>query len=199
MPTLVSTGKILGLLIAYRYAIFFPLTVVEGPIVTIIAGFLVSLGYMNFLIVYVIAVVGDVVGDVLYYALGRWGSGRIFSRGSFFGIKVGQLERVEKHFGAHAGKTLLFGKWTHSVGAIILTAAGMAKMPLDKFVFYNTAGSIPKSLALMLIGYYFGRAYQQIDKYFGYASLAMLLIIAVAVAAYFLIKRFKNRINVDGA
>jgi len=198
MPTFVSTGKILGLLIAYRYAIFFPLTVAEGPIVTIIAGFLVSLGYMNFLLVYIIAVVGDVVGDVLYYALGRWGSGRIFRRGSFLGIKAEQLKKVEVHFDAHAGKTLLFGKWTQSVGAIILTAAGMAKMPLDKFVFYNTAGSIPKSLALMLIGYYFGRAYQQIDKYFGYASLVMLLITATAVAIYLLIKRFRKSINIDG-
>ncbi|MFH0852449.1 MAG: DedA family protein [bacterium] len=198
MPTFVSTGKILALLISYRYAVFFPMTVAEGPIVTIIAGFLVTLGYVDFWLIYVLAVVGDVVGDILYYALGRWGSKRIFRRGSFLGIKAEQLKKVEIHFDVHAGKTLLFGKWTHSVGAIILTAAGMAKMPLNKFVFYNTIGTIPKALALMLIGYYFGRAYQEIDKYFGYASLAMLLLIVVAVAIYISTKRFRKRINIDG-
>jgi len=184
-----TAGKIFSLLLAYRYAIFFPLAVAEGPIVTIIAGFLTSLGYFNFLVIYILAVVGDIVGDVIYYFIGRWGGRRIMERGRFLWLRAEEFTKIENHFFNHAGKTLLFGKWTHSVGAIILTAAGMSRMPLGKFVFYNTAGSIPKSLALMIVGFYFGRAYQQIDKYFGFGALIMLVIIIVVTAAYLLIRR----------
>ena len=50
-----------------------PVTVLEGPIVTVIAAYMASLGLLNLYAVYVICVLGDLVGDAGIYALGRWG------------------------------------------------------------------------------------------------------------------------------
>ena len=45
-----KTATVLTWLLAYRYVILFPLVVIVGPIVTILAGFLASLGQFNLFI-----------------------------------------------------------------------------------------------------------------------------------------------------
>ncbi len=193
----ITPNEISTLLINYGYFILFPIMVAEGPIVTIIAGFLSSLGYFNFFVVYAVAFLGDITGDVIYYLIGRWGGQKIVKKGKFLGIKLNNIEKIEGHFKEHSGKTLLFGKLTHSVGAPILIAAGMAKIKINKFILYNVVGSIPKTFIFLIIGYYFGSAYNKIDKYFGYFSVLMLIIIVSVVAIYFYIKKNKDKINID--
>lgn len=197
MLNLLSTASISPLLITYGYVILFPITVIEGPVATIIGGFLASLGYFNLTIIFVIAFVGDIVGDLIYYALGRWGTKRIASRGKFLWIKIEHAKKLESHFEKHAGKTLLFGKWTHSVGGAILLAAGMSKMPLKKFVLFNVIGSLPKVLIFLLLGYYFGSAYQLINKYFEFASMAILIVIVLIVAIYLLVRNLRKKENIE--
>lgn len=197
MLNFITTGKIVSLLLVWRYAIYFPLMVIEGPIVTIIAGFLTSLGYFSFALVYLVSVAGDLGGDILYYLIGRIGGGKILTREKFLGIKKEQWQGLENHFNRHSGKTLLFGKLTHSIGAPILVAAGLAKVPFRKFIWYNFIGTLPKSLAFLLIGFYFGQAYQQIDKYLGYAILSVFFAIILAAAIYLFAKRLRKNVEID--
>lgn len=68
-----SFQQIISLLTAYKYFFLFPIVVVEGPIITVIAGFLSSLGYLNIIIAYLVVVAGDIVGDSAYYAIGFYG------------------------------------------------------------------------------------------------------------------------------
>ncbi len=186
-----STPSIIALLTAHRYAIYFPITIIEGPIVTIVAGFLSSLGYLDFLIIYLMAILGDLIGDVILYSIGHFGSKKILKNGKFLWIKSEQLVKIESHFQFHAGKTLLFGKWTQHLGTPILIASGMAKMPMNKFLTFNLAGTVPKVLIFLLIGYYFGQAYDKINNYLGYASISMAIAIILTVV-YFLIMRSRK-------
>jgi len=55
-----------SLLLTYKYLILIPLAVVEGPIITVIAGFLITLGYMNIFLVYLIVIAGDLAGDYFF-------------------------------------------------------------------------------------------------------------------------------------
>jgi membrane protein DedA with SNARE-associated domain len=63
----------LELLTDTYYFVLFPLMIIEGPAVMIIAGFLVSLGYYELRDVFVTAVIAALIGDFLHYAAGRWG------------------------------------------------------------------------------------------------------------------------------
>ena len=67
-------NNIINLLLHYKYLILLPLSVIEGPIITVIAGFFATMGIFNPYLVYTIAVVGDIFGDTLAYGIGRWGS-----------------------------------------------------------------------------------------------------------------------------
>jgi membrane protein DedA with SNARE-associated domain len=184
---------IASFIILYGYAVILPVAILEGPIITVIAAFLAAQGYFNIFVVYAVVVVGDILGDLLYYGLGRFG-GRI-ARGSLgrkLGIKLASIEKLEQQFNDHSGKALLIGKWTHSFGLVALTGAGAAKMRLGKFVGYSTIGTIPKSLVFLLIGYYVGYAYQKINSYITKGAFLVGIVLVVAVGVYLLMKRRKN-------
>ncbi len=172
-------------LIHYGYLILFPIMVLEGPIITIIAGLLVSLGVLSFPLTYGLAVTADLLGDTLYYLAGRYGANRVVDHwGKYLGISWGQIERLKRHFDRHTGKTLLIGKLTHGAGGMILLAAGVGQVPYLSFFWFNLLGTLPKSLALLLVGFYFGHGYQRINRYLNDAALLTISLVVLGGLAY---------------
>jgi len=168
--------------------------VFEGPIVTIIAGFLASQGYVSPFLVYLIVVAGDVTGDCVWYAAGRWGRRGISGLwGKYLGITPERLLRIEKHFERHSGKTLVIGKLTHAVGSLVLVGAGVARVRPRRFILYNLAATLPKSLALLIFGYYFGKAYGQAGNVLNYLALGMVAVTVLAAMTYLIPRRFARQ------
>jgi membrane-associated protein len=167
---------------------------VEGPIVTILAGYLASQGYVSAFLVYLIVVAGDVTGDLAWYAAGRWSRLGLDSRwGKYLGITPERLRRVEEHFERHSGKTLLVGKLTQGLGALVLLGAGATRMRPVRFLAFNLLATLPKSLALLLFGYYFGKAYGQAGTILDYAALATVAVIVLVAIAYVVPRRFARQ------
>lgn len=153
---LFSLQSLVALELPYRYGFLVPGMIIEGPIITIIAGFLASQKYLNFWLAYVIAVAADLIGDSLLYGLGRFGGRRLIKRyGKYVGVQEARVEKLETHFTRHSGKTILIGKLAHGIGAMVLAAAGVARMPYKKFIGVNLAGTLVKSLVLLLVGFEF--------------------------------------------
>lgn len=188
-----SLEQITELLIQYKYFILFPVIVIEGPIISVIAGFLMALKYFDFYTLFLVVILGDLTGDVLDYTIGRWGREKIIARwGKYIGITEDRLKKVESHFEKNAGKTLLLGKLFHGIGGIFLYAAGAAKMPISKFVWFNFLGTVPKSFILILIGFYFGHAISTIKSYLELISAISIGIGVVAILAWLYFKKDKK-------
>jgi len=188
--------QIIPWLTRYKYFAIFPLAFFEGPIITIIAGFLASLGYLNFLAAYLVIVAADGTSDLMYFWLGEKGGRKFIVRwGRYLGIAQKQAEALEKYFSRHGGRMLFLGKLSHGIGTVFLVAAGLAKMPFLKFIFYNTLATLLKSLALITIGFYFGQAFMTINAY-----LERIALISVGVAVlfgliYFFYLRKTSKVN----
>ncbi len=189
-----SLSQILNWLIIYKYLVLFPIAVIEGPIITIISGFLVSLGSLNFLTAYLVLISGDMVGDLFYYSLGYFGRIQFINRwGKYLGFKLEQISALEKHYSKHGGKTLLLGKFTQIGGGPVLVTAGIIKMPLKKFLFYNFVFTVPKSLVLLIVGFYFGQAYEQINKYYNKIGLIITILLFIVLGVYIFWRLLKKR------
>ncbi len=190
-----SLDQIVIWLLAYKYALLFPISVLEGPIVTIIAGFLVSLGHLNFWLAFIIVVLGDLVGDSILYAIGRNGRNTIIPKyGPRFGLTAERIAQTEKIFGNHSKKTILLGKLTHSLGFAVLITAGVMRQKFGEFILMNFLGTLPKSFALLLVGYYLGKSYNQISVYLDWLVLIIGIILIIAISAYLLLRRYhKNK------
>jgi len=61
------------LLLTYKYIILIQLSIIEGPILTVVCGFLVTLNVFDPIVVYVVMVLGDIAGDGLIYYIGYSG------------------------------------------------------------------------------------------------------------------------------
>ena len=185
----------LALMTRYGYAIIFPIVVIEGPMITVLSGLLISLGVLNPILTYIIVVVGDVTGDLLYYWFGRVGSRTGWAKKylRFFGYTEKSQEFLESHFRKHKGKTFVLGKLANGVGGAVLVAAGVAGVPISEFVWWNFICTVPKSLILLLIGYYIGNSYLQIGHYFDVVGYVTVGIAVLFILIYFIGTRYANK------
>lgn len=183
---------IILLISKYGYFILFPIAVVEGPIATIIAGFFVSMAFLNFFLVYAIVVAGDVVGDTLCYAFGRWG-GAIFFRwvGPYVGVTQEKLKKVQAYFNSHNHRVIVLSKFIHGIGISGLIVAGSLKVPYKRYFTICFFTSLIQSMALLVIGVLFGHAYIQLSRYLNYFASATIVIGASVVILIILFKKFK--------
>jgi membrane protein DedA with SNARE-associated domain len=174
----------------YGYAAVFLLAVVEGPVVTVLAAFLATEGVLSLPAVYGIAVAGDLTGDLLLYALGRWLSGILPRDEASWRGKIKQrMDKMKPYVQERAGRLLLFGKLTHSAGFIVLLAAGASRIRLDRFLLFNLLGSLPKSAVFVIIGVFFGRFYGSLNGDLRIAAAVLFVVICASVAYLFYRRR----------
>ena len=184
---MVGLETIAALIAKHGLGIVAPIAVVEGPIVTVIAAWLASQGLMSLWGLAAVVIAADLVGDFGFYAIGRWGLSRLPARWlARLGLTHERLTELTGYFDHHGGRTLLLGKITHSAGFAVLAAAGVARMPLLRFFWFNLLGTVPKSLFFVALGYGFGAAYTNIDNWITKASLVLGAVIAVLVASFFI-------------
>jgi membrane protein DedA with SNARE-associated domain len=75
--------------------------------------------------------------------------------------KVKWPERFFKRYGAKAVFIARFIALFPPVAANLL--AGMSKMRWREFLFYNLAGSVAYTIAYILVGYFFGKKWKQLE------------------------------------
>jgi membrane-associated protein len=181
---------LLSLLEAHPYLWLFPLAVVEGPLVAMVAGSMVSLGLISWPLAYPLVVAADLVGDTAFYILGCFGHRLWVLRAlGRLGVKRSSLDRLEALFRKRGARVLVGGKLTHFAGAPVLAAAGLARVGYGRFLLWNLVATVPKTAALMAAGYLFGwQAVRYLDR--GSALLLLISLAALAgLAAWKLSKR----------
>jgi membrane-associated protein len=201
MNALLATASqfLFQLFLRYKYWLLFPITALEGPLITMAAGFLVSTHQINPWIALPIIIAGDTTGDVLYYGIGWFGERTRFSRWVIKKFNFERhKERVKAEFEKRGGKLLLFGKFTHAFGAVFLIGAGYAQMDLLSFVWYSFIGTAIKSSILMYVGYLAGSAYATYASKFESGSVWVagitiaVIILGLFAQNYFVSKQDKN-------
>ncbi len=177
--------------------LLFPLAVIEGPIVTVIAGWLARLGYFPLRWAMVVLVLADLLGDSLLYALGRAGPDLLRQKWQLaLGVTEARIAQVAEHFARRGGRTLLVAKLTHSFGFAALVAAGASRMSFPAFLFFNLVGTIPKTLFFLLLGYAVGEAHVAIDSWIWRASLGVV-VLGVAIFGIWYGKRRRSERDLD--
>jgi membrane protein DedA with SNARE-associated domain len=191
-----SSDQIISWLLHFKYLALFPLAVIEGPIITIITGLFASLGYLNFFLAYIIIVAGDLTGDTLHYLAGRFGGRSFIDRwGKYIGADKEQVKKLEGQFAKRGDQLLFIGKMLHGLGGAFLVAAGIIKMPFNKFLFSNMLATLVKSMLLLIIGFYFGQAFRLIDSYLEKIALISVGLAIFLFLIYFFYFRKKSKNN----
>jgi membrane protein DedA with SNARE-associated domain len=167
--------------------------IIEGPIVTIIGAFMASLGLLNVWVVLALSIIGDMIGDLLFYGAGyKWGMTFVNRVGKYIGITRKLVLRLEKFFVSHGGKTIFMVKATTGLCWATFVAAGIVKMSLGRFVKFSFYGGILWSGFLVIMGYFFGYLYEQIEQYITYAGWVVLSVAVIVFTAVNLFKKHET-------
>jgi membrane protein DedA with SNARE-associated domain len=146
------------------------------------AGYLVFKGTLTLWGVTLAGAAGCVLGSLVAYHVGLWG-GRplVMKYGRYLLISHHDVDLADRWFARHGDITILIGRLLPVVRTFIAFPAGVARMPLLKFVIYTFVGSLIWCWALAWLGQTLGEHWDTLGAYFHrFDEVIGLLILAGA-------------------
>jgi membrane protein DedA with SNARE-associated domain len=167
------------------YVLFALLVAVEGPITTLAGAVAASAGYLNPVLVFISASLGNLTADTLWYSLGYLGKTEwLVKYGSWLGIKETFITRLQTDIHAHIHKILFIAKLTLGLVIPTLLAAGLARVPFKRWFGVLFTAECIWTGSLVVIGYYFGYMIQRVETNLRWLSLAGVVISIVFALIY---------------
>lgn len=182
-------------IINHGYPIIFLGMIVEGNTIVTAASFAASLGYFNIIIVFVVAFLGEITCDFVWYTLGYFGRITLINKyGHFLKISIERIEKLRKFLDKHAGKVILLIKISPFISVPGLILVGSSHLPPKKFAKIISLIILPKLIIFMVIGHFFGFGYNAITKYIDRGIYGILIILVIVFLAFYFYKKTVTKI-----
>lgn len=174
---------------------------VPGETLVLVGAFFAAQGSLSPAWVAAAALIGGVAGDNLGYLIGRR-AGRPFleRHGGRFFFPEERLEKAERFYREHGGKTVFLGRFVPVVRAFGCLLAGASQMNYGRFFLYDFAGAVIWAGGHTAIGYLVGGQYELIERYLSGAGLVIfLLLVLLIVGGNWWRKRHQERAEQERA
>ena len=169
---------------------------IPSEVVLPLAGVAASRGELWLPAVVAAATAGSIAGAMALYSLGRYvGRERLRQLvrryGSYLLVGEHDLERAEDWFERHGSEAVLLGRLIPTVRSVISIPAGIAAMPLPRFIAYTAFGSALWNTILVGAGWVLGKQWHLVRRYTEYLHTA-LLVLFVAFLVWLLWRRLRT-------
>jgi len=182
--------SLLSFVLLYKYAAIFVIVFLSGLILPLpsntlllAAGAFASQGYMSAGWVFTVALISNVLGDSLGWALTRfWGTRFITSERL---KRYSSLTKVEGFVHEHLRLTITATRFLGIPGVIVNFLCGLSGVPYRRFVFYDAIGNALDVGLFIAVGYALGsfsENFSSISSLTGWIILVALLIFVVVKA-----------------
>jgi membrane protein DedA with SNARE-associated domain len=133
--------------------------------------------------VIVIAVVGEICGCVVAYAIGKSGGRAVIDRyGKYVLLTHKDLDRADRFMAERGILSVFFGRFIPLIRAVISLIAGIGEMPFWRFLVSTSAATAIYGVIIGIVGYDLGHNWHKIVKGFTYAGVVVgVLVVAVIV------------------
>ena len=131
------------------------------------AGFLVFKGEMLLWAVALAGALGCVLGSIPAYYLGIFGGRPLVEKyGKWVLISAKDLNWADQAFAKHGDIIIFIGRLLPAVRTFIAFPAGVARMPMGKFISYTFIGSFIWCYLLAFAGFIMGEHWESLKVYF---------------------------------
>ncbi len=158
---------------------------IPSEVVLPLAGFRARTGALNVVAVWPAATAGSVLGALLLYGLGAWlGYDRLHRLAGhrwFVFVSRKDLERGERVFERHGNKVVLLGRCVPFLRSVVSIPAGIARMPLPRFLVLTTIGSGVWNAVFIALGWVLGENWDRVERFLAPASYVVLALLAVGL------------------
>lgn len=170
------------------YAVFV-LCTFEGDVTLLLSGVMAhsgAFGHYSFLKVFAAGVSGGVVGDCFGYFVGRMFRETV-KNFRFYKMAQPRIERLIEKFG---GYSLIISKYIYGIRVGMVVFNGVGNMPFSRFLFLDIISCSLWVLILTGLSYFFSGAITTVLGNFQQMGIALFVIVAVGIAAFYFVERF---------
>jgi membrane protein DedA with SNARE-associated domain len=161
-----------------------------GKTALVIASLFAANGRFVLWQVLAVAALAIAVGGLVGYAIGRRGGRPLLERWWPDGKLARLLAAVEQFFERHGPKSVFLARFLPGFKVAVGPAAGIARMPLSRFLLWHLLASVAFALAFGLLGYFAGAAAVNLVERFGtYAALVLAALALAGGAVYWRFRR----------
>ena len=190
-----SPSGLLQFLQSSGYFILFFLMSIEGPIVTYVASFAASLGIFNIFYVFILSSLGNILGDMVLFYIGRFSKKKSVEKYELKSLKPSRMDRLRGYLERNPGRAIATVKFTPFVVVPGLVFIGSTSIKFRKFLLYSVLASMTYSLSMTLLGFFSGVAFLTIARYVKYIEYLIGIAIVIGFLVYFIIKFISKRIS----
>lgn len=141
---------------------------------------------MNIMLMVGILIVAAVLGDAVNYSIGRYFGQRLFSNPNSKIFKQSYLEKTNKFYEKHGGKTIILARFVPIVRTFAPFVAGMGKMTYKHFFSFNVIGGVAWICIFAFLGYFVG-SFDMVQNNIKFI-LVLIIIISVLPGVYEVVK-----------
>jgi membrane protein DedA with SNARE-associated domain len=177
------------------YGIMFLIMLVEGPVITYIAAFAASLGIFNIFYVFILSMLGDIIGDIVLFFIGKVSKPTSIEKYEGKHLNPTRMSKLKIYLGENPGKAIAAIKLTPFLPVPGLILAGTSNIKFKEFVFYSVLINLIYCLSMSLLGFYSGVAFLTIAKYVKYIEYLIGGTILLAVLIFYIFKFISREIT----
>jgi membrane-associated protein len=195
---------ILPYILLYKYWALFVVTFLSSLAIPIPAGTLLvassafaSQGYFNFIVVLLVVIVANIIGDNICYWIARIYGRRIFDYFRFTRkvIESKNFKLIEAKLRQRPGFIIFISRFEAIATLTVNGVCGISKVPYRKFLLYEAIGAVGDALLYGLIGFLFGDSWEAVNKLIGNFSIIVFIIIIGGVLLFW--KRIMKNVSTE--
>ncbi|MGD8386693.1 MAG: DedA family protein [Desulfobacteraceae bacterium] len=139
----------------YGYLAILIGTFLEGETILVLGGFAAHRGYLHLPWVILMAFIGSLLGDQLFFFLGRWRSQVFLARHPVWNVRI---EKVHRLLERYRTPLILMFRFLYGLRTVIPFVIGTSTVPTVRFIFLNALGAAVWAASVGAGGYLFGSA-----------------------------------------
>ncbi|HSC97448.1 MAG TPA: DedA family protein [Casimicrobiaceae bacterium] len=179
-----------ALIQAYGYPITFVGALFEGETILTLAGLAAHRGHLAWPALWVLAAAGGMLGDVIYFALGRrYGAGLIARWPRF----VPAIERVQRLVRRNPTLAVILVRFLYGVRIAGPVVIGSSRLPWSRYLALNAIGALLWSACWLTAGYAVGMAAEQVVGNLARIERELFLAVLVGAVIVGLLLKFRER------
>lgn len=154
---------------------------IPSEVIMGLGGIAIARGEMDIVPLLLWGTAGTTVGNVFWYVIGRrMGYERfqpfVEKHGRWLTMEWEDVERVRHFFHHHGGWVIFVFRFLPTFRTMISLPAGMAAMPVWRFLLMTFLGSMIWNAILAGAGFWLGSRFSELDRYVGPAGVALTVV-----------------------
>ena len=165
---------------------------IPGDTITAFGAFLVGMGRLNFLGVYISTTIGSLLGFLALFRIGGYLGRSFFREKNFRFFKQEDMLRAEEWFWKYGYFLILLNRFLPGVRSVISLVGGMLRLKTSKVAILALISGAVWNLIWMLMGYALGNHWETVIARISEIMLKYniaVLIIFVLLALFLLIRK----------